>query len=83
MDVKMPEMDGLQATLVIGRRWPVNGPEVIATTAYTLSGDREKCLQAGMDDYIAKPVQKGKIAQILKRHGRAKGDSLTLWLVRF
>ena len=75
MDVKMPEMDGLQATLEIRRRWPANGPKVIATTAYALSGDREKCLQAGMDDYISKPVQKEKIAQILKRYGRPRKDA--------
>lgn len=75
MDVRMPEMDGLQATLEIRRRWPVNGPRIVATTAYALSGDREKCLQAGMDDYLAKPLQKREIARILKRHGRARGDA--------
>ncbi len=75
MDVRMPEMDGLQATREIRRRWPVNGPRIVATTAYALSGDREKCLQAGMDDYLAKPVAKAEIARILKRHGRAGGDA--------
>lgn len=70
MDVKMPEMDGLRATEEIRKRWQVNGPKVIATTAYALSGDKEKCLQAGMDDYIAKPVQKAEIAQILKKYSR-------------
>ena len=68
MDVRMPEMDGLKATQEIRKRWPVNGPKVIAITAYALSGDRERCLEAGMDDYIAKPVQKGEIAEILKRY---------------
>jgi CheY-like chemotaxis protein len=68
MDVRMPEMDGLRATQEIRKRWPANGPKVIAITAYALSGDREKCLEAGMDDYIAKPVMNGELAEILKRH---------------
>jgi len=68
MDVRMPEMDGLKATQEIRKRWPINGPKVIAITAYALSGDRERCLEAGMDDYIAKPVQKGELAGILIRY---------------
>ena len=54
MDVKMPKMDGLEATSIIRQRWPENGPKVVAVTAYALEGDREKCLEAGMDDYISK-----------------------------
>jgi len=57
MDVKMPEMDGLQATRIIRQRWPNDGPKVIAITAYALKGDREKCLEAGMDSYLAKPIR--------------------------
>jgi two-component system, sensor histidine kinase and response regulator len=67
MDVRMPEMDGLLATKEIRRRWPTNGPKIIAITAYALTGDKEKCLEAGMDGYIAKPVQKAELAEILKR----------------
>lgn len=67
MDVKMPEMDGLKATQEIRRRWPTNGPKIIAITAYALAGDKEKCIEAGMDGYIAKPVQKGELAEILKK----------------
>jgi PAS domain S-box-containing protein len=67
MDIQMPEMDGLEATRVIRRRWPL-GPKIIAITAYALNGDKERCLEAGMDDYIAKPVQKGELAKILKKY---------------
>ncbi len=64
MDVKMPEMDGLEATRIIRQRWH-DGPKIIAITAYALEGDREKCLAAGMDGYIQKPVQKGDLAKAL------------------
>ncbi|MFB3765995.1 MAG: PAS domain S-box protein [Methanotrichaceae archaeon] len=67
MDVKMPHMDGIKATHEIRKRWSDNGPKIIAITAYALDGDREKCLEAGMDDYIAKPVQKEELAEVLKR----------------
>jgi PAS domain S-box-containing protein len=67
MDVRMPEMDGLEATRTIRQRWPVNGPKVIAITAHALQGDREKCLSAGMDDYITKPVKMSELSDVLKR----------------
>lgn len=66
MDLKMPVMDGLEATRIIRQRWPDNGPKVIALTAYALEGDREECLEAGMNDYIAKPIQKEDLARALK-----------------
>jgi CheY-like chemotaxis protein len=49
MDVSMPETDGIK----MRTRWPTNGPKIIAIAAYALEGDREKYLEAGMDDYIA------------------------------
>ena len=60
MDIKMPEMDGITTAQVIRNLRPENGPKIGAITAFALEGDREKCLEAGMDDYIAKPVQIGR-----------------------
>jgi CheY-like chemotaxis protein len=67
MDVKMPEMDGITAAKVIRKLRPENGPKIVAITAFAIEGDREKCLEAGMEDYIVKPVQMGKLAEVLKR----------------
>jgi signal transduction histidine kinase/CheY-like chemotaxis protein/HPt (histidine-containing phosphotransfer) domain-containing protein len=74
MDVQMPEMDGLEATRIIRRDELAHGrPHVpiIALTAYALDGDRERCLSAGMDDYIAKPVRQNHLMNVLN-HAVAK-----------
>jgi len=57
MDVQMPDMDGLEATRKIRQLWPLDGPYIIAITAHALEGDRERCFDSGMNDYIAKPVR--------------------------
>lgn len=72
MDVKMPVMDGLEATRIIRQRWPNNGPKIVAITAYAMEGDREKCFAAGMDGYISKPVKKDDLANVLKRYRQSK-----------
>jgi len=69
MDVQMSEMDGLEATRRIRQEWRQNGPRIIAMTANAMPDDRDKCLAAGMDDYIAKPVNFLQIQAILQRHG--------------
>ncbi|MEJ1961230.1 MAG: response regulator [Gammaproteobacteria bacterium] len=69
MDVLMPEMDGLDATRGIRERLPAERqPRIIAMTANALSGDRERCLDAGMDDYISKPIQIPELAKVIERN---------------
>jgi signal transduction histidine kinase/HPt (histidine-containing phosphotransfer) domain-containing protein/BarA-like signal transduction histidine kinase len=68
LDVQMPEMDGLQAAREICQKWPADKrPRIIAMTGNALVGDREKCLQAGMDDYISKPVRVAELQAALER----------------
>jgi len=65
----MPEMDGLEATRQIHRRWPRDRrPHIVAVTANALQGERELCIQAGMDDYITKPI---RIEELIDSLGRA------------
>jgi CheY-like chemotaxis protein len=67
MDVLMPEMDGLVAAEAICRRWPRgNRPRLIALTAMAGPGDQERCLRAGFDDYMSKPVHLEELTEALK-----------------
>ncbi|MBZ5506866.1 MAG: response regulator [Acidobacteriia bacterium] len=79
MDVQMPEMDGFAATREI-RRSEQGGLErmpVIAMTAHAMKGDRESCLDAGMDDYIAKPVNREELQQVIERVMKAKRKAMS------
>ena len=67
MDVQMPEMDGLEATRAISEMILEKRPKILAMTAYALDGDREICLNAGMDGYISKPVQIEELRSALER----------------
>jgi len=68
MDCRMPWMDGFEATAAIRRREQADGGHIpiIAMTAHAMKGDREQCLDAGMDDYIAKPINPNSILNILQ-----------------
>jgi CheY-like chemotaxis protein/HPt (histidine-containing phosphotransfer) domain-containing protein len=70
LDVQMPEMDGLETARQICQRWPAEKrPRIIAMTGNALLGDREKCLEAGMDDYISKPIRISDLQAALERWG--------------
>jgi signal transduction histidine kinase/DNA-binding response OmpR family regulator len=69
MDVQMPEMDGFTATRTIRAQEKETGAHmpVVAMTAHAMKGDRERCLESGMDDYLAKPVSSREIADAIRR----------------
>ncbi|OLE96249.1 MAG: hypothetical protein AUG75_22660 [Cyanobacteria bacterium 13_1_20CM_4_61_6] len=70
MDVQMPDMDGLEASRVIHEEWPAEQcPRIVAVTANAMQSDREECLAAGMDDYLAKPIQINALQEALERAG--------------
>ncbi|MDJ0572516.1 MAG: response regulator, partial [Pleurocapsa sp. MO_192.B19] len=68
MDMQMPEMDGLTATRLIYEQFNSESrPRIIAMTANAMTGDREKCLAAGMDDYVSKPIRVEELKEALVR----------------
>jgi len=69
MDVQMPEMDGFETTAIIRKRESAEGGHmpIVAMTAYAMKGDRERCLDAGMDDYVSKPIRSAELFEVIDR----------------
>ncbi len=67
MDMQMPVMDGLAATVEIRRRWPDRKLPIIALTANAMKGDAEQCRAAGMDDFVSKPIDRNQLFKALRR----------------
>jgi signal transduction histidine kinase/CheY-like chemotaxis protein/HPt (histidine-containing phosphotransfer) domain-containing protein len=74
MDVQMPVLDGLEATRIIRRNPRWDALPIVAMTAHAMNGDRERCLQSGMNAYISKPVQPAHLIATIERH-LVSGDS--------
>jgi CheY-like chemotaxis protein len=76
LDVQMPEMDGLEAAARLVQDYPVPAlrPWIIALTANAMQGDRERCLAAGMDDYLAKPIKVADLSAALERAARGRRE---------
>src|SRR5690348_2353347 len=77
MDVQMPEMDGLEATRMIRKNEKSTGEHlpVVAVTAHVMKGDREKCIEAGSDDYVSKPIQAEELYSVIDRLQKPPLDS--------
>jgi CheY-like chemotaxis protein len=69
MDLQMPDMDGLEATAAI-RRLSGAQPPIIALTAHTMVGDRERCLSAGMQSYLSKPINLRELIETVEETAR-------------
>lgn len=67
MDISLPKMDGLEATSLIRKNPKTGSIPILAATARALPGDKEKCLQAGCDDYIAKPFTHRELGAAIKK----------------
>ncbi|WP_437228697.1 response regulator [Planctomicrobium sp. SH661] len=80
MDVQMPEMDGLTATRLIREEEAFGSGAhlpIIAMTAHAMKGDRERCLAAGMDDYVSKPIRPFDLASVLSHYGQPEETPAT------
>jgi len=70
MDVQMPEMDGFEATATVRKEELMTGAHIpiIAMTASAMKGDRERCLQAGMDGYLPKPIRAAELFEVVESY---------------
>jgi two-component system, OmpR family, response regulator len=77
MDVQMPLLDGLEATRIIREKESKRGGHtvIIAVTAFAADSDRERCLQAGMDDYISKPIDVEVLFSLLQKHSPKRREA--------
>ncbi len=68
MDVQMPEMDGLEATQIIRQQERTTGKHlpIIALTAHAMKGDRDRCLEVGMDSYVTKPIRSKELSRVIR-----------------
>ena len=79
MDVQMPEMDGYEATRIIRNTTSKvinHDVPIIAMTAHAMAGDRKLCLDAGMDDYVSKPVNPEELLKTINKHLSKHEDDL-------
>lgn len=78
MDVQMPEMDGFTATKLIRKREKSTGDHIpiIAMTAHAMKGDRERCIEAGMDSYVSKPIKASELIEAVEKAGADGAGSL-------
>ena len=81
MDIHMPEMDGYEATRLIRNKLGLSIP-IVAMTAHALAGEREKCLQLGMSDYIAKPIREQELYFLIQRFAGKSDDASELRIDR-
>ena len=72
MDVQMPEMDGFDATVAIRASERDSHVPIVAMTAHAMKGDQERCLKAGMDAYIAKPIRAQALFEVVNRIARQR-----------
>ncbi|MEO5940432.1 MAG: response regulator, partial [Candidatus Limnocylindrales bacterium] len=63
-------LDGLEATRRLRARWPDRAVRVVGLTANAMAGDREACLEAGMDDYVSKPIRPDELSRAIEQAGR-------------